>query len=78
MTIEELIAEKLYGMSFDTEEDMLNYVATLCDDMVASIGAFQRRFEAAPRSNANECDIEVEEYLEEERKEEEEAANAEW
>lgn len=78
MTIEELIAEKLDGMSFDTEEDMLNYVATLCDDMVASIGTFQRRFEAAPRSNANECDIEVEEYLEEERKEEEEAANAEW
>ena len=78
MTIEELIAEKLDGMSFDTEEDMLNYVATLCDDMVASIGTFQRRFEAAPRSNANECNIEVEEYLEEERKEEEEAANEEW
>lgn len=78
MTIEELIADKLDGMSFDTEEDMLNYVATLCDDMVASIGTFQRRFENDPRSNSNECDIEVEEYLEEDRKEEEEAANAEW
>ena len=78
MTIEEHIADKLDGMSFDTEEDMLNYVATLCDDMVASIGTFQRRFEAAPRSNANECNIEVEEYLEEERREEEEAENAEW
>jgi len=78
MTIEELIADKLDGMSFDTEEDMLNYVATLCDDMVASIGTFQRRFEAAPRRNADECSIDVEEYLEEERKEEEEAANAEW
>ena len=78
MTIEELIADKLDGMSFDTEEDMINYVATLCDDMVASIGTFQRRFENDPRSNANECDIEVEEYLEEERREEEEAANEEW
>lgn len=78
MTIEELIADKLDGMSFDTEEDMLNYVATLCDDLISDIGRFQRRFENNPRSNANECDIEVEEYLEEERKEEEEAANAEW
>ena len=78
MTIEELIADKLDGMSFDTEEDMLNYVATLCDDMVASIGTFQRRFEAAPRHNADECSIDVEEYIEEDRKEEEEAANAEW
>ena len=78
MTIEELIADKLDGMSFDTEEDMLNYVATLCDDLISDIGRFQRRFENDPRRNANECDIEVEEYLEEERKEEEEAANAEW
>lgn len=78
MTIEELIADKLDGMSFDTEEDMLNYVATLCDDMVASIGTFQSRFEAAPRRNADECSIDVEEYIEADRKEEEEAANAEW
>lgn len=78
MTIEELIAEKLEDMSFDTEEDMLNYVATLCDNLIGDIGRFQRRFENDPRRNANECDIEVEEYLEEERKEEEEAANAEW
>lgn len=78
MTIEELIAEKLDGMSFDTEEDMLNYVATLCDDLINDIGRFQRRFENDPRSNAKDCDIEVEEYLEEERKEEEEAANEEW
>lgn len=78
MTIEELIADKLDGMSFDTEEDMLNYVATLCDDMVASIGTFQRRFEAAPRKNADECNIDVEEYIEADRKEEEDAVNAEW
>lgn len=78
MTIEELIAEKLDGMSFDTEEDMLNYVATLCDDLISDIGRFQRRFENDPRNNAKDCDIEVEEYLEEERKEEEEAANEEW
>ncbi len=78
MTIEELIADKLDGMSFNTEEDMLNYVATLCDDMVASIGTFQRRFEASPRRNADECNIDVEEYIEADRKEEEEAANAEW
>lgn len=78
MTIEELIADKLDGMSFDTEEDMVNYVATLCDDLINDIGRFQRRFENDPRSNANDCDIEVEEYLEEERREEEEAANEEW
>ena len=78
MTIEELIAEKLDGMSFDTEEDMLNYVATLCDDLISDICRFQRRFDKDPRKNADECSIEVEEYIEADRKEEEEAANAEW
>lgn len=77
MTIEELINENLEGKTFDTEQEMLEYVAGYCDDLINDIGRFQRRFENDPRSNANECDIEVEEYLEEERKEEE-AANAEW
>lgn len=78
MSIEELIAENLEGKTFDTEQEMLEYIAGYCDDLISNIGRFQRRFENDPRSNANECDIEVEEYLEEERREEEEAANEEW
>jgi len=78
MSIEELIWENLDGKTFDTEQEMLEYVASYCDDLISDIGRFQRRFENDPRSNAKDCDIEVEEYLEEERKEEKEAANAEW
>lgn len=77
MTVEELIVENLEGKTFDTEQEMLEYVAGYCDYLINDIGRFQRRFEDDPRSNAKDCDIEVEEYLEEERKEEEEAANAE-
>lgn len=78
MSIEELIAENLEGKTFDTEQEMLEYIAGYCDDLISDIGRFQRRFENYPRSNAKDCDIEVEEYLEEERREEEEAENAEW
>jgi len=78
MTIEELIIENLEGKTFDTEQEMLEYVASYCDDIISDIGRFQRRFENDPRSNAKDCDIEVEEYIEADRKEEEEAANAEW
>lgn len=78
MSIEELIVENLEGNTFDTEQEMLEYIAGYCDELISNIGRFQRRFENAPRRNANQCDIEVEEYLEEERREEEEAANAEW
>lgn len=78
MSIEELILENLDGKTFDTEQEMLEYVASYCDDLISDIGRFQRRFENDPRSNADECSIDVEEYIEADRKEEEEAANAEW
>lgn len=78
MSIEELIIENLDGKTFDTEQEMLEYVAGYCDDLINDIGRFQRRFENSPRGNADECNIDVEEYIEADRKEEEEAANAEW
>jgi hypothetical protein len=77
--------KNVYYIDGGTPSDNREFYKQQCEEdltgktiLVASIGTFQRRFEAAPRRNADECSIDVEEYIEADRKEEEEAANEEW
>lgn len=68
-TVEDLLNEHFEDKKYDTEEEMLNDVDLFIEDLVQDAYRWGRRFKGNPQGNAEDLDIEVEEYQDEEDKE---------
>lgn len=63
-SIEELLYDYFEGKKYDTEEEMIEDVDLTIEDLVQDAYRWGRRFRDNPQGNAEELDIEVEEYKE--------------
>lgn len=64
-TIEDLLNEHFEDKKYDTEKEMLNDIDLFIEDLVQDAYRWGRRFKGDPQGNAEDLDIEVEEYQEE-------------
>ncbi len=64
-TVEGLLNDHFDGKKYDTEEEMLKDVDLFVEDLVQDAYRWGRRFKGDPQGNAEDLDIEVEEYKEE-------------
>lgn len=63
--VEDILNDHFEDKKYDTEEEMLNDIDLFVEDIVADTYRWARRFRGAPQQNAEDLDIEVEEYKDE-------------
>lgn len=65
-SVEDLLNEHFDGKKYDTEEEMLGEIDLFVEDLVQDAYRWGRRFRGNPQGNAEDLDIEVKEYQDEE------------